>query len=104
MITKAPRMEASVYCHTLFAESGLSLRSDFRAVPWSASHGLQFVAPSFRAACRAKQAAEKPMGTVILRSQQATKNLHLLENTKCRSFAPKSGPPDDTFAAFFRRL
>ena len=29
------------------------------------------------------------MGSVILRSQQATKNLHLLENTKCRSFAQK---------------
>jgi hypothetical protein len=44
------------------------------------SPGLQLLAPSFRAACRAEKAAEKPMGIVILRSQQATKNLKLLEN------------------------
>ena len=41
------------------------------------------------------------MGTVILRSQQATKNLHLLENTECRSFAPKSGAQDDGVRGVF---
>jgi hypothetical protein len=45
--------------------------------------------------CRAKEAAEKRCRVVILRSQQATKNLHLLETTECRSFAPKSEAQDD---------
>jgi len=49
----------------------------------------------------AKQAAEKRRKVVILRSQQATKNLHLLENTKCRSFAPKSVAQDDGFRSVF---
>jgi hypothetical protein len=31
---------------------------------------------------------EKPITTVILRSQQATKNLHMLEEVECRAFVP----------------
>ena len=42
-------------------------------------------------AFRAQEDAEKATNNVILRRQQAPKNLHLLENTSCRSFAPKAG-------------
>ena len=51
--------------------------------------------------CRAQEAAEKPDRDVILSSQQATKNLHLLEITKYRSFAPKNGAQDDVVAGVF---
>jgi hypothetical protein len=39
---------------------------------------------------------KKATNNVILRRQQAPKNLHLLENIECRSFAPKSGAQDDS--------
>jgi hypothetical protein len=54
--------------------------------------------------CRAQQVAEKRCRVVILRSQQATKNLHLLETTECRSFAQKARLRMTAFAAFFRSL
>jgi hypothetical protein len=53
---------------------------------------------------RAQEAAEKLAGSVILRSQQATKNLQALENTECRSFAQKTGLRMTAFVAFFRSL
>jgi hypothetical protein len=46
-------------------------------------------------------AAKKLTGTVILRSQRATKNLHWLGNTECRSFAPKGGPQNDGVRSVF---
>ena len=51
-----------------------------------------------------REDAEKATDDVILRRQQAPKNLHLLENTECKSFAPKTGAQDDGGAAFIRNL
>ena len=46
--------------------------------------------------CRAKAAEEKRCRVVIQRSQQATKNLHLLETRESRSFASKNEAHDDS--------
>jgi hypothetical protein len=58
-------------------------------------------APAPNGAGRRKEAAEKRCGIVSLRRQRATKNLHWLENTECRSFAPKIAAQDDSVLSFF---
>jgi hypothetical protein len=46
----------------------------------------------------------KATNNLILRRKQAPKNLHLLENTECRSFAPKAGLRMTGLAGLFGQL